>query len=104
MTMDAKRHLFLFYKEALHNILKHSQATEVDVRIFDSQDRLVMEVRDNGVGLNRDAENKPVIGRKLTARAEVLDGLLQVESEPGQGTVLRLAIKRATLMANKEAA
>jgi signal transduction histidine kinase len=104
MTLDAKRHLFLFYKEALHNILKHSKATEVDVRIFDSQDRLVMEVRDNGVGLNRDKDNKPVIGKKLTDRAGVLDGLLQVESEPGEGTVLRLAVKRASLMANKEAA
>jgi signal transduction histidine kinase len=104
MTMDAKRHLFLFYKEALHNILKHSQATEVDVRIFDSQDRLVMEVRDNGVGLNRDKDNKPIIGRKLTARAGVLDGLLQVESEPGEGTVLRLSVKRANLTATKEAA
>lgn len=104
MTMDAKRHLFLFYKEALHNILKHSKATEVDVRIFDSQDRLVMEVRDNGVGLNRDKDNNPIVGRKLTDRAGVLDGLLQVESEPGGGTVLRLAVKRATLTATKEAA
>ncbi|MEM1085993.1 MAG: discoidin domain-containing protein [Verrucomicrobiota bacterium] len=104
MTLDAKRHLFLFYKEALHNILKHSQATEVDVRIFDSHDRLVMEVRDNGVGLKRDESDQPVVGRKLTARASVLDGQLQVESEPGEGTVLRLAVKRANLVATKEAA
>ncbi|MEP4079105.1 discoidin domain-containing protein [Haloferula sp.] len=104
MTLDAKRHLFLFYKEALHNILKHSQATEVDVRIFDSQDRLVMEVRDNGVGLKRDKDNNPIVGRKLTDRAGVLEGLLQVESEPGEGTVLRLAVKRASLVATKEAA
>ncbi|MGB6223520.1 MAG: histidine kinase [Haloferula sp.] len=104
MTLDAKRHLFLFYKEALHNILKHSQATEVDVRIFDSQDRLVMEVRDNGVGLKRDDQNRPIVGRKLTDRAGVLDGLLQVESEPGEGTVLRLAVKRSSLVTTKEAA
>ena len=104
MNLDAKRHLFLFYKEALHNILKHSKATEVDVRIFDSKDRLVMEVRDNGVGLSRDRDNKPMIGRKLTDRAGVLEGLLQVESEPGEGTVLRLAVKRANLVATKEAA
>lgn len=104
MTLDAKRHLFLFYKEALHNILKHSKATEVDVRIFDSQDRLVMEVRDNGVGLNRDKDDNPIVGRKLTDRAGILDGQLQVESEPGEGTVLRLAVKRSSLVATKEAA
>jgi signal transduction histidine kinase len=104
LTLDSKRHLFLFYKEALHNIVKHSKATLVTVRLFDSRDRLVMEVCDNGIGLPRDAEDQMAAVKKLTDRARVLEGTLQVESSPGAGTTLRLSVKRTSLMATKATA
>lgn len=101
LTLDSKRHLFLFYKEALHNILKHSKAKEVTVRLYDSRDRLVLEIADNGVGLPRDAEGKPRGLAKISDRARVLDGSLHVESAPGEGTTLRLSVKRINLVASK---
>jgi signal transduction histidine kinase len=101
LTLDAKRHLFLFYKEALHNILKHSKATQVLVRLHDSRDRLILEIQDNGVGLPQDADGKPRGVAKLTDRAKVLEGLLDVESSPGKGTTLRLSVKRGNLVASK---
>ncbi len=104
LTLDSKRHLFLFYKEALHNIVKHSKATLVTVRLYDARDRLVMEVSDNGVGLPRDAEDQMAAVKKLTDRATVLDGSLHVESSPGAGTTLRLSVKRTSLMATKATA
>lgn len=104
LTLDSKRHLFLFYKEALHNIVKHSKATLVTVRLYDARDRLVMEVSDNGVGLPRDAEDQMAAVKKLSDRARVLEGSLQVESSPGAGTTLRLSVKRTSLMATKATA
>jgi len=104
LTLDAKRHLFLWYKEALHNVLKHSQATEVRIKVYDSRDRIVMEVRDNGIGLPTGDDARPAAVRKLTDRAEVLGGELEVESEPGTGTLLRLAVKKSNLIASKAAA
>lgn len=104
MTLDAKRHLFLFYKESLHNILKHSGADRVTVEIHDEPDLLVMEVTDNGVGLPLDPDGRPAPGRKLTDRAAVLDGVLKVDSSPGQGTRLRLEVKRSNLIESKAAA
>ncbi|MGC4017398.1 MAG: histidine kinase [Luteolibacter sp.] len=44
LTLDAKRHLFLFYKEAVHNIVKHSRARNVAIRLADQGERLVLEV------------------------------------------------------------
>lgn len=102
LTLDAKRHLFLFYKEALHNIVKHSKATNVTVRFYDSRDRLVMEVSDNGVGLPKGEGDELAAVKKLSDRARVLDGSLQVESTPGSGTTLRLTVKRTSLMATKK--
>lgn len=104
LTLDAKRHLFLFYKEALHNIVKHSGATEVSVRLFDSRDRLVMEIRDNGKGLPLDDDGKPRGVAKITDRARVLEGSLDIESTPAGGTSLRLTVKRSSLIARKSAA
>ncbi|WP_193214866.1 histidine kinase [Luteolibacter marinus] len=103
LTLDSKRHLFLFYKEALHNIVKHSQATTVTIRFYDARDRLVMEVADNGVGLPKVDGDQLAAVKKLSDRARVLDGTLHVESSPGEGTTLRLSVKRASLMANKKA-
>ena len=104
LTLDSKRHLFLFYKEALHNIVKHSKATTVTVRLFDEKDRLVMEVCDNGVGLPRNEDDQMAAVKKLADRARVLEGTLNVESAPGQGTKLRLSVKRTSLMATKATA
>jgi signal transduction histidine kinase len=102
LTLDAKRHLFLFYKEALHNIVKHSKATTVVVRLYDVRDKLVMEVSDNGVGLPRREGDQLAAVKKISDRARVLEGTLHVESEPGKGTLLRLSVKRTSLMASKK--
>ncbi|MCW1924615.1 histidine kinase [Luteolibacter arcticus] len=102
LTLDAKRHLFLFYKEALHNIVKHSKATTVVVRLYDVRDKLVMEVTDNGVGLPRGEGDQIAAVKKISDRARVLEGVLAVESEPGKGTTLRLTVKRTSLMATKK--
>lgn len=102
LSLDAKRHLFLFYKEAIHNILKHSKATQVSIRLWDEGDKLALEVVDNGLGLPRVLENgkeitKPV--KKLDERARVLEGELNVRSEPGKGTRTLLTVKRSLLIA-----
>ncbi|WP_081885808.1 ATP-binding protein [Haloferula sp. BvORR071] len=104
LTLDSKRHLFLFYKEALHNVVKHSKATQVTVRLFDERERLVMEVSDNGIGLPRNEDDQMAAVKKLADRARVLEGTLHVESKPGAGTTLRLSVKRTSLMATKATA
>lgn len=102
LSLDAKRHLFLFYKEAVHNILKHSKATKVSIRLWDQGDKLALEVTDNGQGLPKVMENgkeitRPV--RKLDERARVLEGELAMVSEPGKGTRILLTVKRSLLIA-----
>ncbi len=104
LSLDAKRHLFLFYKEALHNIVKHSDATQVTIRLYDARDRLVMEVGDNGKGLPTDDDGQPRGVAKINDRARVLEGSLHIESIPGAGTTLRLTVKRSNLIARKVAA
>lgn len=101
LSLDAKRHLFLFYKEAIHNVYKHSGATSVSIRLWDDGDKLALEVIDNGKGLPRVIENgeeslKRV--RKLDERARVLEGSIVFASSPDSGTRVLLTVKRSLLI------
>jgi signal transduction histidine kinase len=102
LSLDAKRHLFLFYKEAAHNILKHSKATKVSIRLWDQGDKLALEVIDNGLGLPTVVKNgkeitKPV--RKLDERARILQAELDITSGANRGTRILLTVKRSLLIA-----
>ena len=101
LSLDAKRHLFLFYKEAIHNILKHSKASEVSIRLWDQGDKLALQIIDNGQGLPCTVvDNHEVTGlvRKLDERARVLEGTLDMKSEKGKGTTILLTVKRSLLV------
>jgi signal transduction histidine kinase len=97
LSLDAKRHLFLFYKEAIHNVLKHSHADSVKIRLWDEDDKLALEILDNGVGLPLTKNERPLSVNKLEDRARVLDGLLQIASSKDSGTRIRLLVKRSHL-------
>ncbi len=97
LSLDAKRHLFLFYKEAIHNVLKHSRARNVSIRLWDQDDKLALEITDNGVGLPVGEDLNPASVRKLEDRARVLEGLLQIVSSQETGTHVRLLVKRSLL-------
>jgi signal transduction histidine kinase len=100
LSLDAKRHLFLFYKEAIHNVLKHSHANSVSIRLWDEDDKLALEILDNGVGIPMDDQQSPAAVRKLEDRARVLEGLLQIASSRETGTQILLLVKRSHLTAH----
>ncbi len=100
LSLDAKRHLFLFYKEAIHNVLKHSQANRVSIRLWDEDDKLALEILDNGIGLPVSEELSPKTVHKLEDRARVLEGSLNITSSKGSGTQIRLLVKRSHLIAH----
>ncbi len=52
MIGEIRRNVFLVVKEALNNILKHSKATEVEIRLVREDDELALYIQDNGVGID----------------------------------------------------
>jgi signal transduction histidine kinase len=76
--------------EALTNIAKHAAASCVTVRVRASEDRLRVEIADDGVGGADPAHGSGLRG--LADRVEVVGGTLQVESAPGRGTRLAAEI------------
>ena len=77
-------------REALTNVVRHAEATRVDLSLTTDGDRLTLEVADDGVGL---PEERPGGGnglRNMGNRAEELGGSMTVTSDPdARGTRLR---------------
>lgn len=99
LSLDAKRHLFLFYKEAIHNILKHSHARNVGIRLWDEDDKLALEITDDGIGVASVSDTDVPGMNKLKDRARVLEGDLRIHSSRGKGTRILLLVKRSFLTA-----
>jgi signal transduction histidine kinase len=76
--------------EALTNVAKHSVATEAEVRVCRLDERLIVEVVDNGVGGADAATGTGLAG--LAGRVEALDGRLTVSSPRGGPTRVRAEI------------
>ena len=92
------REILRIAQEALANALRHADAEHVSVRLGAQDGRLVLEVRDDGVGFDPDAA--AVRSRRLgltsmEERAQRLGGRLTLRSEPGAGTTVRLEATHA---------
>lgn len=79
--------------EALANATKHARATSVGVRVAARDDRLLVEVSDDGVGGADPAAGSGLRG--LADRVAALDGTFDVQSRPGAGTRIRAELPLA---------
>lgn len=84
-----RHQLFLAFKEALTNVVRHSGATEVRVAIEAADGFVRLRLADNGRGLVPGATQEGMDGiANMRARLEKLGGRLEVSTEPGRGAVL----------------
>ncbi len=85
--------IFRVYQEALTNIARHSKATEVETKIDEDHDHILLEVKDNGQGMDTDASNKNTLGLiGMRERAIMFRGELTIQSEKQKGTVIKLKV------------
>lgn len=99
--IEAGKQAVIFYiaEEAVNNARKHAQAEHIWVRIKNIGDDLVMlEIEDDGQGFDIHAtranyENQGSLGMvNMRERTDLVNGLLKIESKPGEGTRIRVVI------------
>ncbi|MCW3058039.1 MAG: rane protein of unknown function [Solirubrobacterales bacterium] len=86
--------LLRIVNEAVSNAARHAHARTVSIRIACENDRLAVRITDDGDGFDQGALN-PRRGfglQSMAQRAESLGGRLHLESEPGSGTMIEVAI------------
>jgi two-component sensor histidine kinase len=101
IRVKTKRDLLMFFKEVLHNVMKHAEATRVDVTLHWDRTQLLVRIVDNGKGFSESADHsngQTHLGMDgLRRRAGRLHGELRIESGEGGGTVVELIIKSRKL-------
>jgi signal transduction histidine kinase len=95
-SLDRKQNLYVFriIQEAVTNIIKHSEATNVNISIEVSGEFLSVVIADNGKGFNFDGLtydcHQGILNMK--ERAQLLGGTFGVESSAGKGTTINIRI------------
>lgn len=91
--------LFRMFQELLNNILKHSQATRIDIAAdFTEDNKLILKLTDNGIGFDVNAKRNSVssssgVGLKsIFNRAKLVGADLDMQSIIGQGTTVTIQL------------
>ncbi|MBE7172676.1 MAG: hypothetical protein INR73_19005 [Williamsia sp.] len=96
-NMEWRREIFLIYKEAINNIVKYANCTQVDVKLRKREHAFELSICDNGIGFDKavKADSCQVRGNGLvnmSKRADAMKGNLQISSEKDGGTQIFLTI------------
>ena len=89
---EKRRNIFLSVKEALNNVVKHSQSSVVKINVI-VNDRLIIEIQDDGVGINMERLRKFGNGlNNMRKRMASIDGEFTVENSEGTRSTFSLAL------------
>ncbi len=102
VTAEMRHNLFLAFKEALHNVVKHAGASEVTLALSLDPTAFTFVIRDNGRGflpndVARDTKSEGRISSgnglvNMRGRLEKMNGALEVEGAPRAGTTVRFRV------------
>jgi signal transduction histidine kinase len=89
--------LYRIVQEALNNVVKHASATSAEIKLSKTGTAVRCSILDNGIGFDPKARQADpsrgglgLLG--IHERVQALEGELQIESSPGQGTRLEIMI------------
>jgi signal transduction histidine kinase len=89
---EKRRNIFLSVKEALNNVIKHSQCSVVRINIT-VQDRMTIEIQDDGIGIDLEKLRKFGNGlNNMKKRMASINGEFNIENRQGTRTTFYLAL------------
>lgn len=98
LTTEQRKNIYLIYKEAIHNIIKHAECPEVEIKMLYRSNTFFMVIKDNGKGFDINKvqlKNESLGGngiKNMVARAESIHGDLCFDSM-NTGTKIELKLK-----------
>lgn len=92
LGVDTPRDLYLVFKEAVNNAVRHSACTRLEVELAIERDGLFLRISDNGKGFDPSLESEGNGLVSMQRRAETLGGKLVAESRAGHGTTVTLRL------------
>jgi len=92
INMEARKNIFMIFKECINNILKHAGCEAMKVTINKLNNQLELIITDNGKGFDVNAPHSRNGLKNMQRRAAEIKGKIQVISQPGNGTVTKLRV------------
>lgn len=93
LNLEEKRNLYLLFKEAINNVVKHSKATNCTIRCIETNGLITISIHDDGTGF--DTNNLPLVLRtgvsSMKERAAKIHAALTIESHPEKGTKINIS-------------
>ena len=87
-SLEVRRNIYLVFKEAIHNIVKHSSSTQVTIKAVFNARTFEMTIADNGKGFDEQTYSNRNGIRNMRRRAELSGGQLKIATAPGAGTII----------------
>lgn len=89
ISIEISRNILMIVKESLQNIVKHSNASKVSIRI-EIQPVFKLIITENGIGFNLNEKTTGNGLRNITERSKAIGASLKISSKPGEGSILSL--------------
>jgi signal transduction histidine kinase/ligand-binding sensor domain-containing protein len=96
---EVRHNVFLAFKEAVHNVVKHAQASEAWIRLRLRAEHFILEIQDNGRGISKELPQNRNGLRNMKKRMMDIGGDFSVSPGAGGGTLVQLT---APLKVSKE--
>lgn len=89
---NLRREIFLIFKEALNNAVRHSGCTFVEIALRVGRDTLLLHLRDNGHGFDTSRVSDGHGLASMSSRASELGGRIRIASNPAEGSEITLEV------------
>lgn len=93
LSQEAALHIYHIIQEILNNAVKHSHATNIDVSLISTPKKVILKIKDNGVGFNKEILSEKPHGLGLNTiftRISMLKGTVNLNTKPKFGVEYKI--------------
>lgn len=94
MPPQLKLNLYRILQILIGNVIKHSKATEIKIKLINSEKTIQLIVEDNGIGFNPDVATDGIGLLNIKTRAGLFDGKMKIESATNKGTKVEVELRK----------
>lgn len=92
LNSDRRITIYRILQEALNNVVKYANASQVWITLYSNDAHLLLTIRDNGVGFDVNITKKGLGLRNILYRVEYNHGKMKIEASPGKGCTLKVLL------------
>jgi len=94
---EIKLQLLRMVQEIINNILKHSKASKIVIRLRFTKESIAMVIHDNGIGFDTSQKAQGLGLKNIELRSQLLGGKCRFKSNPNQGTTFQIYLKNCSV-------